>query len=224
LTGNPNSNLLRSVPFFSSLSNNELDIVASRSIERQLDAGQIAFLEGDPNAGLYLLVSGRAKISRVSLDGREQVLASLRPGDSCNEVPVIDDGPNPASLSAIEQSLFWIWTGNEMNHLRTELPGLAEAITNSLANRCRELVDKVYRLSFLSVTARLAHFLIHHASQQENQDLDRRHWTQEEIAANIGTVREMVGRSLRSLEKDGLIQVNRHRIEILDKTAMEQIS
>ncbi|MBN1316534.1 MAG: Crp/Fnr family transcriptional regulator, partial [Anaerolineales bacterium] len=180
--------------------------------------------EGDPNAGLYLLVSGRAKISRMSLDGREQVLAPLRPGDSCNEVPVIDDGPNPASLTTIEDSVFWIWSGAEMKRLRVELPGLTEAITNSLAGRCRELVDKVYRLSFLSVAARLAHFLIEQASQQQNQDLDRRRWTQEEIAANIGTVREMVGRSFRSLENDGLIRVNRHRIEILDRAAMEKVT
>jgi CRP-like cAMP-binding protein len=70
----------------------------------------------------------------------------------------------------------------------------------------------------------LAYFLIEQASQQENRDLDRGRWTQEEIAANIGTVREMVGRSLRSLEKDGLIRMNRHRIEIIDRTAMEQIT
>lgn len=224
MTDDQTTTLLRSVPFFSNLPAAELAIIAKRMVERRLDAGQIAFLEGEPNSGLYLLVSGRAKISRVSLDGREQVLSLLHPGDSCNEVPVIDGGPNPASLTTIDESLVWVWSGAEMNRLREELPGLTGAVANSLAGRCRELVEKVYRLSFLSVTARLAHFLIEQASRHNDQDLDRRRWTQEEIAAHIGTVREMVGRSLRSMENAGLIRVNRHRIEIIDRAGMENIT
>lgn len=215
--------LLQAVPYFAALAPNELATVAARVVKRRLDAGQIGFLEGEPGAGLHLVVSGHAKVLRLSADGREQVLALLHPGDSCNEVPVVDGGPNPATLSALEPSTVWIWTGDEMDRLRREIPALNEAIIRSLAGRCRELVGKVHDLSFRSVTARLAGFLLQQVAAQPQSDLDRRRWTQEEIAAHIGTVREMVGRALRNLENDGLVRFDRHRIEIVDRPGLESL-
>ena len=215
------SELLRLVPYFSQLSPKELATVAAGLVERQIPAGQIGFLEGESCAGLYLVVSGRAKIYRLSPDGREQVLALLDPGDSCNEVPVVDGGLNPATFVTIQACRVWIWTGREMDRLRRVIPDLNEAIIRSLAGRCRELVDKVHSLSFLSVTARLADFLLQQAS--EDAELDRKQWTQDEMAAHIGTVREMVGRALRNLEKDGLVRFNRHRIEIVDREGLESL-
>jgi CRP/FNR family transcriptional regulator len=195
--------------------------VAEGVVERRIPAGQIGFLEGEPCAGLYLVVSGQAKIYRLSPDGREQVLALLDPGDSCNEVPVVDGGLNPATFVTVKPSRVWIWTGDEMDRLRRVIPDLNEAIIRSLAARCRELVDKVHSLSFLSVTARLADFLLQQAS--EEAELDRKQWTQDEMAAHIGTVREMVGRALRNLERDGLVRFNRHRIEIVDREGLESL-
>lgn len=219
----PTLDLLRRVPYFATLTPPDLAIVAGALVERRLDAGQIAFLEGAPAAGLYLVVSGQAKIYRLSVEGREQVLATLRPGDSCNEVPVVDGGTNPANLMAVEPTTVWTWTALEMDRLRREIQPLNEAIIRSLADRCRELVDRVVSLSFLSVTARLAGFLLQELPSENTRDLDRRQWTQEEIAAYIGTVREMVGRALRNLEKDGLIRFNRHQIEILDRAGLESL-
>lgn len=215
--------LLRAIPYFAELTDPELAAVAGRLVERQLSAGQLAFLEGEPCAGLYLVVQGQAKISRLSAEGRQQILALLHPGDSCNEVPVVDKGPNPASLEAIKETTIWIWTAREMDHLRRDIPGLNEAIIQSLAARCRELVDKVYSLSFQSVSARLAAFLLQQVDNQADSRLDRHNWTQEEMAAHIGTVREMVGRALRNLQNDGLIRINRHRIEIVDRAGLESL-
>jgi CRP/FNR family transcriptional regulator len=109
-----------------------------------------------------------------------------------------------------------------MNRLRQQIPDLNETIVSSLAARCRELVDKVYNLSFLSVTARLAAFLLSQADGL-GEGLDRRRWTQEEMAAQIGTVREMVARALRNLEEDGLIRFNRHRIEVVDRDGLASL-
>jgi CRP-like cAMP-binding protein len=221
-TDSRTQHLLQAVPYFEALPEGDLARVAAALTERRLGAGEIGFLEGDLAAGLYLIVEGQAKIVRYSHGGREQVLALLGPGDSCNEVPVVDGGLNPATLVAIEDSVAWIWSRAAMNRLRHKMPHLNEAIIASLAGRCRELVDKIYNLSFLSVTARLAAFLLSHAEGAE-EELDRHRWTQEEIAATIGTVREMVGRALRNLEADGLIRFNRHRIEVVDREALESL-
>jgi CRP/FNR family transcriptional regulator len=214
--------LLRAVPYFAHLNEAELKQVALRLTERSWSEGQIVFLEGDECAGLHLVVSGQARIYRVSPEGREQVLAVLGPGDSCNEVPAVDNGPNPASCVALESTTFWVFSYRALNDLRYEIPDLNEAIITSLAARCRQLVHRVYNLSFLSVNARVASFLIEQADR--DRPLNRRRWTQEEIAAEVGTVREMVARALHQLEQDGLICKDRHRIHIVDREGLHTLS
>jgi CRP/FNR family transcriptional regulator len=222
LTPTQTMTLIQAVPYFSGLGQAELMLVQTRLVERRYEAGQTVFFEEDECAGLHLVVSGQARIYRVSLEGREQVLAVLDPGDSCNEVPVVDGGPNPASCVALERTVFWVLSRAALDELRREVPDLNEAIIASLATRCRELVQRVYSLSFLSVTARVAEFLVEQG--EPNRYLSRSRWTQEEIAAEVGTVREMVGRALRHLAEDGLIRMERHRIHILDRDGLRALS
>jgi CRP/FNR family transcriptional regulator len=160
-------------------------------------------------------------VYRISEGGREHVLATLGPGDSCNEVPVIDGGPNPANFAAIEDSTVWVISEDALNRLRQQFPALNEIIIKNLAMRCRQLVQRVYNLSFLSVTGRLAAFLL---QQSQNQKELSRQWTQDEIAAHLGTVREMVGRAFRELVQAELIAMDRHRIEILDREGLRELT
>ena len=213
---------IRAVPYFASLSAAELSLIQTRLAERRYGGGQIVFFEEDECAGLHLVVSGQARIYRVSLEGREQVLAVLGLGDSCNEVPAVDGGPNPASCATLESTTFWVITCSALDQLRREIPGLNDAIIASLALRCRQLVQRVYNLSFLSVTARVAQFLI--KQTEPGHPLSRGRWTQEEIASEVGTVRGMVGRALRHLSEDGLIRLERHRIYILDRDGLQALS
>lgn len=214
--------LLRTVPYFAELNEAELARVRRSLLERTYKADQIVFLEQGTNAGLHLVVKGLARIHRVSLEGREQVLAVLGPGDSCNEVPVVDGGPNPASCVTLEPTTFWVLQREALDRLRQEIPHLNEAIINSLAARCRQLVQRIHNLSFLSVTARVAQFLVRQT--EPGHPLSRRRWTQEEIAAEVGTVREMVGRALRALSDEGLIRLDRHRIHIVDRDGLARFS
>jgi len=212
---------LSAVPYFQGLPDAALESVARAVLSRQFRAGEIIFLEGDPDAGLHLVAEGLCKVYRLSEAGREQVLATLGSGDSCNEVPVVDGGPNPANLAAVNDTTVWIISAAALNRLRQQYPILNDIIIKNLAMRCRQLVQRVYNLSFLSVTGRLATFLLQQ-SDQANQ-LSRRSWTQEEIAAHLGTVREMVGRAFRELEEAELIAIDRHRIEILDRAGLEEL-
>jgi len=213
--------LIRAVPYFADLDHAELAQVQARLAERHYQADQIVFFEEDHCAGLHLVVSGRARVYRMSLEGREQVLALLGPGDSCNEVPAVDGGPNPASCNALEPTTFWVLSRDALDQLRQEIPGLNDAIVASLAARCRQLVQRVYNLSFLSVTARVAQFLVWQT--EPDRPLSRNRWTQEEIAAEVGTVREMVGRALHQLSEQGLIRLDRHRIHVLDRDGLRAL-
>lgn len=214
--------LLKAVPYFRALGEGDLGAVAREVVVRRYRAGQLIFLEGDPPAGLHLVAEGLCKVYRLSMGGREQVLATLGPGDSCNEVPVVDGGPNPASLAAIEDSTLWIISKDALTRLRQQCPALNDVIINGLAMRCRQLVQRVYDLSFLSVTGRLAAFLLQQGDEQSQ--LSRRRWTQDEIAAHLGTVREMVSRALRELQEAELIAIDRHHIEILDREGLEELT
>jgi CRP/FNR family transcriptional regulator len=178
-------------------------------------------LEGEPDAGLHLVVEGQCKIYRLSEQGREHILATMGPGDSCNEVPVVDGGPNPANLAALTDATLWVMTATSLDRLRHRYPDLNEMIIRNLAMRCRQLVQRVYSLSFLSVTGRLAAFLLQ--QQADDGPSIQRQWTQEEIAAQLGTVREMVGRAFRELQQAELIMIDRHRIEILDRAGLESL-
>jgi CRP/FNR family transcriptional regulator len=214
--------LLKRVPYFQQLDDTALADVAQEVSVRHYGAGEIIFLEGEPGAGLHLVAEGLAKVYRVSEEGREQILATLGPGDSCNEVPVVDGGPNPANLAAVDDSIMWIISEASLAHLRARYPALNDIIIKNLAMRCRQLVQRVYNLSFLPVTGRLAAFLL----QQSGPDnaLSRRRWTQDEIAAHLGTVREMVGRALRELQQADLITIDRHRLEIVDKQGLKELT
>ncbi len=214
--------LLKAVPYFQALDENVLAQVAREVVARRYGAGEIIFLEDEPDAGLHLVVEGLCKVYRLSEGGREHVLATLGPGDSCNEVPVVDGGPNPANFAAIEDSTVWVISEEALTRLRRQYPDLNEMIIKNLAVRCRQLVQRVYNLSFLSVTGRLAAFLLQQSDDQS--ELSRRQWTQDEIAAHLGTVREMVGRAFRELQQAELIAIDRHRIEILDREGLEELT
>ena len=219
---NQTKSLLKAVPYFQTLSENALEAIARQVIPRRYQAGEIIFWEDDSNAGLHLVVAGLCKVYRLSEGGREHVLATLGPGDSCNEVPVVDGGPNPANFAAIEESTVWVISEDALNQLRQQYPMLNEIIIKNLAMRCRQLVQRVYNLSFLSVTGRLAAFLVQQTDV--NNELSRGQWTQDEIAAHLGTVREMVGRAFRELVQAELIAMDRHRIVILDKEGLEELT
>ncbi|MFQ5613465.1 MAG: Crp/Fnr family transcriptional regulator [Anaerolineae bacterium] len=210
------------MPYFKALDDRALDSILQEVTVRRYEAGQLIFLEGEPDAGLHLIVEGLCKVYHLSAEGREHILANLKPGDSCNEVPVIDGGPNPANLMALEDSTVWIVSQEALAHLRHRYPFLSEIIIQNLAMRCRQLVQRIYNLSFLSVTGRVAAFLLEQSHGRS--EINRHQWTQDEIAAHLGTVREMVGRAFRELQQTELIAINRHRIEILDKEGLKKLT
>jgi CRP/FNR family transcriptional regulator len=211
--------LLRSVPYFAHLDEAALQAVAQSAIRRHYGKGELVFLEGEPCAGLCILEEGRIKVYKVSLDGREQVVKLLGPGEFFNEVAVLDGGPNPASAMAALESTLSIIDRSSMLELLGKYPALAQGIIESLAAHARHLVTLVEDLSLRTVSARLAKLLL---VQAVGRNEAPRRVTQQEMASQLGTVREMVGRVLNGFEKEGLIRFDRHRIIILDREELEK--
>lgn len=210
--------LLRSVPYFAYLDEAALEAVAQAAVRRQYSKDEVIFLEGDPCAGLCIVEEGRIKIFKVSRDGREQVVKLLAPGEFFNEVAALDGGPNPVSAMAAMGSVLRIIDRNTMLDLLGRYPPLAQGVIENLAARARHLVSLVEDLSLRTVSARLAKLLL---TQAVGTDEAPRRMTQQEMAGQLGTVREMVGRVLHSFEEEGLIRFDRHRIIILDQEGLE---
>jgi CRP/FNR family transcriptional regulator len=207
--------LLAEVRFLHSASPAALDALAAAAVCQRYAEGATIFLEGEPTAGLFVVEQGTVKISRVSLEGREYIMHLVEPGDTFNDVATLDGGPNPAHAAAHTDVVVWRIDRAHLRRLAWVHPDLAWALIEDLAARARVAVGLVHDLAMRSVRGRLARLLLEEAESHDT-DIVQRLLTQEEMAARLGTVREMVGRTLRSMANDGLIQFDRHRIVILD--------
>ncbi len=218
--------LLRRVPYFASLPDEVLRSIAGAAVPRRYERGQVIFLEGEPCAGLFVVAEGEVKIFKVSAQGREQILHTLGAGDTFNDVAVLDGGPNPASAAAIAPAAALVIARQDIQRLAQAHPALAWALIESIARRTRHLVEMVEDLALRSVRARLAKLLLAEAERAQGQaSIERAQMvTQTEMAARLGTVREMVGRALRELADEGLIALDRQRIVITDREGLAEVA
>jgi len=213
---------LKSVPYFSSLDTRDRERIRKEATELSFSQGEILFLEGEPCRGLYLVHSGRIRVFKTSPEGREQVLLIAKRGDSFNDVPVFDGGPNPASASALEPSVVYLIPKGVFLSLIADCPP-ALAILKVFSARLRYLTSMVEDLSFRSVVSRMARLLLELAVVQGGTVPVPR-LTQDEMAARVGSVRDVIGRSLKALEAAGAIRMEGHRIYVIDAGKLKKMS
>lgn len=215
------ADFLRSLPYFESLGNDITERISRDVLEISYARGQVLFLEGEPCRGLYVVKSGRVRIFKTSPEGREQVLLIARAGDSFNDVPVFDGGPNAASAAALDASVVYLIPKETLISLVAECPA-AVAIIKMFAARLRHLTVVVEDLSFRSVISRLAKLLLDMA-MVEDGPAPVRHLTQDEMAAMVGTVRDVIGRALRQMERAGAIKIERNRILVIEPDKLKEM-
>ena len=210
--------VLKSIPYFSGLSSTELEAIRRRVFEKSVARNELILLEGEPAEAVYFVVSGVVKSFKTSAEGKEQILCILRPGESFNDVPIFDGGPNPASAIAMSSVTLYRISKTDMQTLLREYPSIAINIIKVLAEKVRHFVSLVEDLSFRHVIGRIAKLLLEHAGDGASP---RPRLTQQDMAAMVGTAREVVGRSLKALEEEGVIRMERHRIVITNKEALK---
>ena len=212
--------LIKSIPYFSGLSPAELDSLKGLIFETTAERGEFILLESEPADALYFVVSGVVKVFKTSADGREQILQIVRPGESFNDAPVFDGGPNPASAQAMGPVVLYGINNSDMGAILRTHPQVALNVIHVLSQKLRHLVSLVEDLSFKHVTARLAKILLEYAGDGVGSAKPR--LTQQEMAAMAGTAREMIGRSLKELEVEKIIRLEHHRIVVTDKEALKK--
>ncbi len=212
---------VKAIPYFRELDPRTLERVRASLFEVRLGRGQTLFSEGEPAQAMYVVRGGRVKIYKLSSEGREHVLRVREAGDCFNEVPVFDEGPNPANAEALEPTVLWGIRRQDVRRLVEEHPAIAVGFLKVFAGKLRYFTRKVEDLSFRSVTSRVARLLLEIAEEDGRGGARlKRQLTQHEMAALVGTAREMIGRAFKALEREGAIKLDRHRVIILSKAAL----
>lgn len=214
--------ILKAVSYFAELDDSALASVERAAIRRAYDPEQVILIEGEPCSGLYIVESGWLKAVKIGLEGREQVLQTLGPGDVFNAISVFTDASNQATVAALEASVVWMVQRETLLRLLDEQPALARQVVKDFAGRVMHLVRMVEDLALRSVEARLARLLL---EQADGEAVQRRRWaTQAEMSSRLGTVPDVLNRALRKLAEKEMIRVERHQIQILDKEGLKTIA
>ncbi len=217
--------LLAKVPMFSGLTETELNSLAERAAPRHYAAGEVIFNEGEPCAGLYVIARGQVRIFKISPGGREQVLTIDGPGASVAEIPVFDGGVYPASGAAMEDATLLFIGKQEFQALCLEYPQVTLKVLKVVGARLRRLVGIIEELSFTTVRQRLVSYICRAARREGRRTAHGVEFalpgSHQEMAAQIGTVRELVSRNLSRLQMEGLIKVAGRTIMVPDLKLLE---
>jgi CRP/FNR family transcriptional regulator len=214
------ADVLKTTALFSALSDAELGSLAACTNICSYASGELVFSEGASCEGLFIVSKGRVRIFKTSPAGREQVLALEGPGGSIAELPVFDGGPYPASSSAVEPSELLFIARKDFRALCMEYPEIALKVLQVAGARLRRLVGIIEELSFTTVRHRLISWILREAKTESGNTFTLQA-SHQELAAQIGTVRELVSRNLARLQAQEFIGINGHEVTILNLEGLE---
>jgi CRP/FNR family transcriptional regulator, cyclic AMP receptor protein len=226
MTHKNNESVLRMTSLFASLTEPELRALIHCVSNKHFDRGELLFNEGDQCAGMFLVASGKIRIFKLSPGGREQILAVEGPGSSFAELPVFDGGNYPASASALEDSeVLFISRKDFQNYCRAH-PEVAIKVIAVVGSRLRRLVGIIEELSFTTVRHRLIGLILRLAQSGGTNSTEgirvELTMTHQDLAAELGTVRELVSRNLSRLQAEGFLEVDGRRIIVKDLAGLNR--
>jgi CRP/FNR family transcriptional regulator len=212
--------VLEKTALFSSLSQFELQQLAARTLRKPFHSGEMLFSEGEPCQGLHIIARGKVRIFKTSVKGREQVLAVNVAGESVAELPVFDGGPYPASVIAIEDTEIAFISRRDFHAYCMEHPEVSLKVLSVVGTRLRRLVGIIEELSFTTIRQRLISTLVKLAQTAGKHSPRGVEFllpaTHQELANQLGTVRELISRNLMRLQAEGLLEVEGRQIVVKD--------
>ncbi|HUH63677.1 MAG TPA: Crp/Fnr family transcriptional regulator [Terracidiphilus sp.] len=217
--------ILKKVPIFSGLTEPEFAFLSNHVVQRKFSAGELIFGEAEPCAGLYVIEAGHVRIFKSSAGGREQVLSIDGPGGSIAELPVFDGGSYPASAQAVTDCTLLFFSKKDFHALCLQHPEVALKVLRVVGARLRRLVGIIEELSFTTVRHRLAALLVRLAKSEGRREdgaiIITLPANNNELAAQIGTVRELVSRNLSRFQSEGLIAIDGRTVTVPDLKKLE---
>jgi CRP-like cAMP-binding protein len=217
------ADFLATVPLFSGLQRDEIQKFADLTRERSYPKGSVILFQDDPGDSLFVLRAGRVKVVLIGEDGREVILGVLEPGAHFGELALIDDQPRSAHVIAMDDSQLLILRREDFRRRVEANPTVAWALLTELSRRLRRADVKIGGLVLLDVPGRIARLLLDLADEAGSDAIDKP-LTHQTIAQMIGASRETVSRAMKEFQDAGLITVERRRIAVGDREALEKRS
>ena len=221
------ASVLEKTALFGNLSPAEIQHLAARTTRKLFSAGELLFSEGEPCQGLHIIARGKVRIFKTSMSGREQVLAVNTQGESVAELPVFDGGPYPASAAAIDDTEIAFISRRDFQAYCMEHPAVALKVLSVVGSRLRRLVGIIEELSFTTIRQRLISTLVKLAQSSGKQTSRGLEFllpgSHQELANQLGTVRELISRNLMRLQAEGLLEVDARQIVVKDLKAMTEL-
>ncbi len=212
--------ILKTVPLFSSLSNEQLRVLQPCLQQRSYPRNSFIVRAGEETDALYIIIAGRVKVLIPDAQGREVILAVMGPNEFFGEMGLLDELPRSASVETLEpcQMLRFSKTGF-VTCLKDNFD-LAMIIIRNLVKRLRDADRKIESLALIDVYGRVARVLLDQAEEIDGLWIVRSAPPKQEIARMIGASREMVSRVVKDLQQRGYIRAEKRKVFLLDKVSM----
>jgi CRP/FNR family transcriptional regulator len=206
---------------FSGLDDSVLERIGRLMVVREVSKHEIIWLEQEPAKMIYFVAEGLIKLFKTSDGGKEQILRLARPGDCFGHAGALNGGSHPESVQAVAPSVLYGLASADLEVLIGEYPQVARNAIKLLATEMHHYMSLVEDLSLRCVSGRLARMLL--ADNVKDACDASLVLTRADMAAMTGTVREVIGKSLKTLEDKGVIRYDRHQIVIRDREALESL-
>jgi CRP/FNR family transcriptional regulator len=216
---------LKKTELFRDLDDDVIAVLAPHAVEKDLARGELLFIAGEEASGLFVIAKGSVRAFRSGLDGREQVIHVERAVATIAEVPVFDDGNYPSSVAAEEPTRVLFIRKADIRAVCLTHPQLALAAAKLLAARLRKCAELVESLSLREVGQRVAKLLFEESRRRGTKGREGTTFelqlTHNQLAARIGTVREVVTRAMTRLQEQGLIRLEGKTVTVPDDAALQ---
>lgn len=208
--------LLRNVPLFSVLPENQLALLTGVVTRKSFPRGTVIIAAGDPTESLFVVISGRMKVMMSDDEGREVILAILGTGEYFGEMGLVDDSPRSASVVALEACELLTLAKRDFNNCLQDNFEMAMTVMRGLVKRLREADKKIGSLALMDVYGRVARLLLEMSEVVDGQKMVTKKLAKQDIAKMIGASREMVSRVMKDLQTGGVIEVRSGAIILRD--------
>ncbi len=222
------TDLLKRCPLFAGLKEEDLKKIRGIALLKQVGKKGLLFSDGQEAKGFYVILSGKVKLYKVSSEGKEQILHVVSAPDAFAEAALFHEGNYPASAEAMTDCQLFFFPKREFVELIEKNPRLSINIIVSLSHYLRRFASLIEELSLKEISSRVAKYLMDLSLRSEREgrspatvELDL---SKTQLASKLGTISETLSRTLSKMKAKGIVDVQKNRIHILDRRALEEIA
>jgi len=216
--------ILATIPIFNGLPQEQYNDLAAIIVDKTFKKGQIIFSEGDPGTGFYVVVDGRVKIYKLSMDGKEQILHLWGAGEPFGEVALFTGQNFPAFAETMEKTRIFYVPRQAFADLIEKNPSLALNLLATLSMRLHKFANLIEDLSLKEVSGRLAAHFIDLSRRQGDANSIKLDLAKGQLASLLGTIPETLSRTLTKMVRQGLIQTDGPNIAIINRDDLEELA